>query len=658
MFLTVRLYEIFLVTNFSNYISGSLTSQLVGFKYDLIWYLRISACLMAPYLIIAYFSQRAAKNFFVAVSIFVVLCDILMVKYFATARVPIGADILGYSFNEMMHAIKISGESRIFPYVLILIYLALMLRVFINHVYFRMKPWLMAVLTVLMLCSLVPLKQFNPEPSKFDGEFNMFVAYNKIGFFSQSLSEHYFQQGKTNDEHFTFKTIPSSAEGNPFTYLSPDYPFLHAESTPDILGQYFNLGSTPPNIVLIIVESLGRAYSGEGAYLGSFTPFLDSLMGKSLYWENCLSSSGRTFQVLPTTLASLPFGNHGFAELGSGMPDHVSLISLLRNQAGYKSTFTYGGEVEFDKMDLFLQRQGVDKIIDIKDFGPGYSKIPAMGNGFTWGYGDLEIFRRHLEYLKSAPDSLRLDILMTLAMHDPFQLPDQGSWERKFEDRLGKLNLTEKTRRFDLQYSRQLATVCYFDESLRYLISEYSKLSSFANTIFIITGDHRMPEIPLSTQIDRFHVPLVIYSPLLKQGRKFSAVSTHFDLAPSIIAMMSGRNYISRPQVAAWLGHGLDDHESFRNLNTYPLMRNTNELLDLVSSENFLSKETLYQVNPGMDIEPVEKPEIQQQLKEELDNFIRKNNYACRNNRLIPDSLKRYNLSRPGGFVKAGEAIR
>jgi hypothetical protein len=43
-----------------------------------------------------------------------------------------------------------------------------------------------------------------------------------------------------------------------------------------------------------------------------------------------------------------------------------------------------------------------------------------------------------------------------------------------------------------------------------------------------------------------------------------------------------------------------------------------------------------------MNIEPMDEPEKQAQLKNELDNFIRMNNYACLNNKLIPDSLLKY----------------
>jgi phosphoglycerol transferase MdoB-like AlkP superfamily enzyme len=646
MILTIRLFEIVITSNFSNYPDGSFRILIIGLKYDLILYLQVSAILSIPFLLIAYFSQKTARYFFAIMSFLIVLGNILLLQYFSAARVPLGADLLGYSISEIRHTIGASGQLSIFPYLVIFLFLGFMVRAMLRHVYFKLKPWFMAVLTITMLCSLLPIKQLNPDPAKYENEFSMFVAENKLSFFAESILRSYMRQGTINNQKFTFDAAPegSAPEGNLFTYVDPEYPFLHRETTPDVLGEYLNLGAAPPNIVLVIVESLGRAYSGEGAYLGSFTPFLDSLMQKSLYWENCLSTSGRTFQVLPTTLASLPFGDHGFAEMKDKMPDQLSLISILKKQARYSSSFVYGGEAEFDNMDIFLRRQGIDQIIDSRKFGPAYDKIPAAANGFSWGYGDREIFCRYLEDLKTNPDTPRMDVILTLSTHDPFVIPNPEYYNRKFTERWNALNLSEKIKSFDEQYAKQLASVMYFDESIRSFFSECSKTKEFANTIFIITGDHRMPEIPISTQIDRFHVPLIIYSPMLKKAEKFSAVTTHFDLTPSIIAMLDGAKFIRRPAVASWIGHGLDNSVAYRSLQTYPLMRNKNEILDLLSTDQFLSGQTVYQIAPNLDIEPIENYDRQMQLKEELDNFMRKNNYACKNNKLIPDSLKIYNF--------------
>jgi len=642
MILMVRIYELVVVSNVSGYPAGSFSVILKGLKFDLVVYLQISAILMIPFLLLAYFSQKLARYFFAIVSILLILGDILLIKYFSTARVPLGADLLGYSVAEIRHTVGTSGELKIVPLLVIALFLAFMFRVMIRHVYVKLKPWFMAVLTLLMLASFLPMKQLAPDPTTFENEFSMFAADNKLGFFTRSMTRHYLNKGALNEHPYTFKTVASTSDENSFTYINQEYPFLHKETTPDVLGEYFNLGATPPNIVFVVVESLGRAYSGQGAYLGSYTPFLDSLMQKSLYWENCLSTSGRTFQVLPSTLASVPFGEKGFAEMGEQMPDHASLISILKKQAGYSSSFVYGGEAGFDNMDVFLRRQGVNNIIDSRSFGSEYTRLPSSAAGFSWGYGDKEIFNRYLEDLRTKPATPRIDVMLTLAMHEPFMVSNQEVYNQKAEERLKSLELNDKIKSFDQQYLKQLATVMYFDESIRYFFNEFSKTKEFANTIFVITGDHRMPEIPISTQIDRFHVPLVIYSPMLKKAEKFSSIVTHFDITPSLVAMLNAGKFIKRPSVASWMGHGLDNSVDFRSQHTYPLMRNKNEILDLIKGKDFLSNETAYQVFPNLNIEPTNDGSLQKQMKDELDDFLQKNNYACKNNKLIPDSLKVY----------------
>lgn len=647
MILTIRFYEFIYISNSSNYPSGSFINLLIGLKYDIVLILRISGVLMIPFLIISYFSQKAAKLFFTIISVFLSLGYILLLQYFSSALVPLGADLFGYSMEEIRFTIGTSGAVKIFPILFMAVYLIVIVRTFKNHVYYKLKPTLVIVLTVLMFVSLLPLKIYQPSPSKFPNEFSMFVAENKLGFFGGSLFNYVVNNGKLDDKPFVFKEATADALGNPFQYLDPEYPFLHKETTPDVLGEYFNLKETPPDIVFVIVESLGRAYTGENAYLGSFTPFLDSLMNESLYWENCLSTSGRTFQVLPSIMASLPFGKQGFTALKEKMPDHLSLIGILKKEAAYKSSFLYGSDASFDDMNFFMNRQGIDQIIDTKDFGPDYVKIPPNENGFTWGYPDGETFRRYLENRKTETDTSRskMDVILTLSMHSPFITPDQDYYKNKYEERMNLLNLGEKERNFNDNYAKQFSTILYFDDSFREFIGAYKKLPEFENTIFIVTGDHRMPEIPISTQLDRFHVPLIIYSPMLAKTARFSSLVTHFDITPSLLALLNAKGFINRPKAASWIGHGLDNSVDYRNLNSYPLMRNKNELMDLIDDDNFIANTILYQVYPNLYIEPMSNSDVQKNLKEELNNFIRKNNFACENNRLIPDSLKSWIIS-------------
>jgi len=681
LLILVRLYEILFISQRAGYPSGSTLELLYGIRFDLLLAFRVSGYLLVPFLLLDHYRVGWARKFFTVAAEVVVFLEVVLLRYFSTTRIPLGADIFGYSFSEMRQTIGASGEikfSAIFP---VLLFCLIAIFAYRRWPYFKVSTLGIFVVTFFILYATFSANNLNPDPADYRSEFSMNIAANKLNLFSSSIFGYFrqkngsskFELNSTNEQNdIAADAVRSSAQneklvfqsgkkadgstsdtpsqtangavqaGNPFSYVSSDYPFLHTETTPDLLAPFFKSDTQAPNVVFIIVESLGRAYSGKDAYLGSFTPFLDSLMTRSLYWENCLSTSGRTFSVIPSLTASLPFGEKGFADLGDKMPDHLSLISLLRNSANYSSSFYYGGDPKFDNMESFLNHQGGVKIVGIRDFGPEYKQLPADQNGYSWGYGDRDIFRKYLTDLKANEKERRVDLMLTLAMHNPFMVPDQAHYNDLVEKRMVTDKLSDEQKKYNRQYLPQFASILYFDDALRYFFQEFSKLKSFEHTIFVITGDHRMPEIPISTQLDRFHIPLVIYSPLLKQGVKFSSIVTHYDVTPSLLALFKNRMNLVLPTLSAWIGHGLDTQVAFRNLSSYPLKRNTGELTDFLSGTHFLSGTTLYKIYPDLNIEPENNPELNDQLQKQFSNYKAKNNFATRGNQVIPDSLKKY----------------
>ena len=637
----LRIYDMAVVSNLSGYPAGSWLNHFYGLGYDLLLFLRLSVWMIIPLIAIGYYSRGLQKLAYTLVATFVILSELALIHYFAAAKVPLGADIFAYSKSEMVHIVGASGQmslSTILPFAVfflaVILAYTLIRTITLNHA--KRKVLTTSIILSVFLGSFV-----NPFPEDYNNDFQLFVATNKFSFFTNSVQNYRINKAILEDQMNDPMALSKDQSENPFDYLNTDYPLLHTENTPDALGPFFNIGTRPPSFVFILVESLGRAYSGEGAYMGSFTPFLDSLMQKSLYWENNLSTSGRTFQVLPSVLGSLPFGEKGFAELGDQMPEHLTMISILKKQAGYRSSFLYGGEATFDNMELFMDRQGTDRVMDQKDFGPTYNRLPASGNGFAWGYGDAEIFRKYLDDLPKADSTPRIDVMLTLAMHSPFLIPLQKQYNQRVLERMEQLGLSDKQKMFNKNYIAQFATILYFDDALRTFIKDFSKRDGFDNTIFVITGDHRMPEIPIGSQIDRFHVPLVIYSPLLKQGEKFSSVVSHFDIAPSLLALLQNNYGIQQPSVSAWIGHGLDTETSFRNLRSYPMMRNKNEFMDFIDGENFLGGQTIYRVSEMMGIDPLtDNRMLKDDLQNKFDQFRKINLFVTRNNRIIPDSIK------------------
>jgi len=636
IFIVSRLYEIAIIGFAHNFVGSNIGLQLLGILFDIIFAFQILLPVFVIFLLLYLISKKLALIGYFLMSLFLVIANLLFISYFKFALVPLGNDLFGYSTDEMSTTIHASGGSNFTTYFIlaIIVLLFIFLSVIIIRKIFK-RTLTFVIISLVGVFGLFGFL-FNPQASSFSNLFNYYLTVNKSQYFYTNIYNHKRNDVKAVNDVNSIKMAEVQKD---FEYVSKDYPLLHKENTPDVLSEFFNKADTPPNLVFIIVESLGRAYSGPNAYLGSFTPYLDSLGEHSLYWQNFLSAGGRTFAVLPSVFGSLPFSDQGFLELGTKMPDHQTMLKILKNN-GYQTRFTFGGEVHFDLMDIFLERQHIDKIWEDDNFGPGYSKLPKNDKNYTWGFGDKDIFRKNLEVMKNDGSKPRLDIIITTAMHDPFRVPNQDYYNKRFEQRMTDLNFMDNQKEDHRSFHNNYETMLYFDDALRYYISEYSKRADFKNTIFIITGDHRMPEIPLSTQIDRFRVPLIIYSPLLKKAQKFYSISTHFDITPSFLAYLNKSYGIKIPYYVAWLGKGLDISDGFNKNRSYPLMRNKNELVDYLDGAYFLSNNELYIINENLDIEKTENgPQLQSSIQK-FQNFLNVNSYVCKNNRIIPDSLK------------------
>jgi uncharacterized sulfatase len=462
-------------------------------------------------------------------------------------------------------------------------------------------------------------------------EYSNTLSINKSNFFLNASLKHFFPGSDKYDNEN--ETVNKEKFSN-FKYVDEkNYPFLHTVDSIDVLSPFFNKSSTPPNIVVLLVEGLGRAFTNKGAYLGNFTPFIDSLSDKSLYWENFLSEGGRTFAVLPSLTGSLPFAKNGFNELGENMPEHFSLLNLLKHN-GYNTSFHYGGDGHFDNMDVFLRRNNIDAIYDEYAFPSGYEKMPGEN---SWGYGDKELFKRYLE--NNAMPEPYLNVVLTVSTHSPFFINQQEVYMQRFEQRMDELGFDENKKREHRNYKYQYASILFTDDAIRAFINNYKRRPDFNNTVFLITGDHRMPEIPMATKLDRYHVPLVIYSPLLNRSAKFSSISTHFDVTPSLLSWLKHSYDLHVPDVASWMGSGLDTARNFRNIHAYPLMQTKNEVSDFVMGEYMLNGSDLYHIYSNMNIEPEQNNKKASEIRNAFNVFKLKNQKFIQGAKLIPDSI-------------------
>ena len=644
-FLLLRTWELIegdmftqLQVGMSRYIAGALFSDVVFFFF-------VCCCLFILYSPVYLLSRKTANVILTFFCVLVIIGHAMLVSYFLSALNPLGADLYHYTFSE----IKLTaGAALTTTTVILLVGVLILVTVFFVVVprYIRLNIKT-AVLLLVAGCVVSLFFGISPElKQRGSSEYFSNLQNNKSAYF-YSQSFYYFTGWQEGREVSLFADAfvgsgnwsKKHRLANQFDYIDADrFPFLHAVDSADVLSHWFNKSDPKPDIVIVIVEGLGRAFSGRNAYLGSFTPFLDSLASQSLYWENCLSAGGRTFAVLPSVLGSLPFGENGFAELGDKMPRYLGLVNILRHN-GYRSRFIYAGNSGFDNMNLFMQGQHTDEILDENDFGPEYKRLPGNASGFSWGYGDFDLYQRYFQAYDKRKDAPSVNVILTISTHSPFLVPKQERYRAKLEQMLGEFPIGEREKLLCRENHQQLETVLYMDEAMRWFFSEYSKREVFKNTVFVLTGDHRMPDIPMSTKIDRYHVPLFIYSPLLRSSQRFSSVVSHLDITPSLLALLNTDYEVEVPSYTCWVGAGLDTTTYFSNRSMYPLMQTKSGISDLISSTEFINQGNLYSVNAGMQLDPDNDATSREQLSNDLRKQKQYHSKLNGSTVLYPDSL-------------------
>ncbi|OON61151.1 hypothetical protein B0920_19720 [Massilia sp. KIM] len=551
-----------------------------------------------------------------------------LVQYHWIAGVLLGADLFAYSGSEIGTTLGGAWSpdpllGGALPLALALLWITL---------FSTTRPWwprvqlrtpVVALALSLLAFFLLP-DRFAPRVVRTDADLN-FVTNKTAYFTGHSLA---LLQGGHAAAPAPQQGQAQQAVQAPWDGRDARYPFLRPERTPDTLGPLFKAANgAPPNLVFIIVEGLGRSFSGPGARLGSFTPFLDELAGQGLYFENFLAGQGRTFGVLPTVFGSLPFGENGLAALGERMPRHDSLLSILKAQ-GYRLKFYTGSDVEFDNEGAFLRRQGVDSIVSQKDFGAPHKRSN------DWGYADRDLMELAAEREAKDAGGPFVSIIQTTSMHSPFTFPGQDAWLRRVDERLAALKLPAQPvheRQRDI-----FASILYADDALRLFFDKARSLPGYDNTIFVITGDHRLPELPMDTRIERYHVPLIVVSPLLAKAQSIKSVSSQFDIAPSLLAYLSNHHGLKSPAQVSWVGSGLDLEPSFRNLHAIPLKQTKTEMSDFVSGSVYLAQGHLYSLSDGLNTDRADDAGALARAQAQFGAFVRANAIAGKARELSP----------------------
>jgi len=174
--------------------------------------------------------------------------------------------------------------------------------------------------------------------------------------------------------------------GNPYSYgdLNNSITLRDSLTVRDGIPEKV-LNTTRPNILFIILESFGNAMVGPLGGDSLTTPCMNRLIREGLVFSNFYASGNRTDKTLPAILNGYPA--QPAASIIKEPRKTQSLISLVKimNGLDYKSSFWYGGDINFANFNSFVIASGFHQIITMENFN-------SSDYNSKWGVHDHEVF--------------------------------------------------------------------------------------------------------------------------------------------------------------------------------------------------------------------------------------------------------------------------
>ncbi len=562
-------------------------------------------------------------------------------EYYCVMSKPLDYIIFAYTPEEikeiLLSSTSIKWDTILFLFLHIT---ATQLSIFIGRK-IRIKKWLTSGLLACCITTVIclPCKSINKYERWYDSHSDLYLATNQLYYTVASITNYKKEKlevvSLSDIENYAKKYQESYKS---YSYPNTKYPFERVFNDNDVLGDFFQTNSDTllPNFVFIIVEGFGKKLTGVENPSVSFTPFIDSLSSQELYWENCLSSAERTFGALPAIFASAPHGAHGFANVWHPIPDHNTLLKELYTN-GYTTSFFYGGSPSFDGQDLFMQTNKVSYIQHIKLDSTQIKK--SFIENHRWGLDDAEMFDHAIQHKEECTNRPFADVYLTLTTHEPFELDDMDKYNHivlqkitNCENAIEKKNIRKNINIF--------SCFSYMDESIQKLMEYYKSRSDFNNTIFIITGDHRICPLGFSNPITKYHVPLIIYSPMLKVSKKMKGVVSHYDITPSLSAFLSKRYQYKTNKTCHWIGSSFDTSSNFHCSKKQAFMLNNRDVIDYIQDTLLVSNKRLFVVQDNLSAKRLENDSLLEDIQSNLNTYQILSQYAIEHNNLKRRPLK------------------
>jgi phosphoglycerol transferase MdoB-like AlkP superfamily enzyme len=471
--------------------------------------------LVIPTLLIA-FSARGWNWYYKTLRVFSVMVSSLIVFLVVADLELFGA--WGFRIDgTSLHYLKTPVEAwasvsaaPVFSLLLLLVVLTILVNRLLNTIIkrsvlsFRPTPFAPNVIVFIILTAslIIPIR----------GGFQLAPMNQSTVFFSTKSFANY--AAVNVPWNYVASLVNSTySKKNPFLYSDEKEAERIVSSLYKTAGATEQLINTeqPANVVVIIWESFtAKVVAGLGG-VKNVTPQFDRLSKEGILFTNMYASGNRSDKGMVAILSGYPAQpTQSIIKIPKKTVSLPSLPKTLKN-AGWYTSFYYGGETEFANMKSYFLQQGFDKITDKNDFD-------KADMNSKWGAHDHIVLNRVLADLDSKKEPF-FSTVFTLSSHEPFEVPVKTVISGNDSEHLF-LNAHH-----------------YTDASISEFIEKAKTKPWWKNTLVVIIADHGHP-LPETqkTKPSEFHIPMLWLGGVLeKKGVSIDSLCSQTDFAATLL---------------------------------------------------------------------------------------------------------------------------
>jgi phosphoglycerol transferase MdoB-like AlkP superfamily enzyme len=266
------------------------------------------------------------------------------------------------------------------------------------------------------------------------------------------------------------------------------------------------LTTTRPDIVIVLMESAGDIFE-------KVMPHLRRLKKEGIDFTACYGNTWRTDRGTVCTYSGYPSFPTSSVMKMPQKTNHLPGIAASLREAGYQTSYLYGGDINFTNMRSFLVTTGWEKLTWKADYSS------EEQNSAKWGVRDDITFTtlyKQIAAIDTAANHQRhLFGFSTLSSHEPWDVP------------LKKLD-------------QEIPNAFYYlDTCIGDFIDKLKQLPQWKNLLIIFIPDHSIDYGQYTEALqERNKIPMVWAGGAVKAPRKITKLCNQTDLAATLLAQL------------------------------------------------------------------------------------------------------------------------